>query len=181
MSCWLLNPLSLLDNFWNPLHLEIMAKNRVKKVNVVVRIFMSCVCIYIYIVSEGFWMKLPNMDFDADINFLLCESDFTTPNSYSSSSSTSSSSIYDEYSKARVVLSTEQRLKQARIVLEYQQLSDHYDICGSRLQQLTKEIESLRRQNDHLRLTNAALLNLLAVPDTDHVSPLTSLPLPLYQ
>ncbi|KAJ0043614.1 hypothetical protein Pint_18705 [Pistacia integerrima] len=56
---------------------------------------------------------------------------------------------------------TEHRLNQARLVLEYQQLCDHYDLCFSRLQSLNRELETLVKENADLRLANAGLLKLI--------------------
>ncbi|OAY60444.1 zinc finger CCCH domain-containing protein 14 isoform X2 [Manihot esculenta] len=72
-----------------------------------------------------------------------------------STSSPSSSATIDDFD-------TEHRLHQARLILEYQELSDHYELSLSRLQALTEEIESLRRENDDLRLTNNELVELLS-------------------
>lgn len=56
---------------------------------------------------------------------------------------------------------TEDRLHQARLILEYQQLCDHYDLCFSRLEAITRELKTLHRENADLRLANAGLLKLL--------------------
>ncbi|EEF34321.1 zinc finger CCCH domain-containing protein 14 isoform X2 [Ricinus communis] len=69
-------------------------------------------------------------------------------------SSTSSASATDD---------TEYRLQQASLILEYQELCDHYDLCLSRLQSLSKEIDSLRQENADLRLVNNDLLRLLSI------------------
>ncbi|KAL5745029.1 hypothetical protein ACOSP7_026175 [Xanthoceras sorbifolium] len=84
----------------------------------------------------------------------------TTPSSSPPDFAANFSSMLYHYSKA-VSLSTEQRLNQARTVLEHQQLCDHYDLCLSRLEDFTREIETLRRENADLRLANAALLEVL--------------------
>lgn len=55
----------------------------------------------------------------------------------------------------------EHRLNQARLLLEYRQLSDRYDLCRAHLQDLTELTDSLRRENAELRLANAELFKLL--------------------
>ncbi|TXG70019.1 hypothetical protein EZV62_004954 [Acer yangbiense] len=68
-----------------------------------------------------------------------------------------SSSMYHSIFQA-----TEQRLNQARMVLEHQQLCDHYDLCMSRLKEFTGEMKTLRRENADLRLANSALFKLFS-------------------
>ncbi|KAJ9173036.1 hypothetical protein P3X46_016212 [Hevea brasiliensis] len=58
---------------------------------------------------------------------------------------------------------TEHRLHQARLILEYQELCDHYELSLSRLQAFTEEIELLRQENADLRLTNNELVRLLSL------------------
>ncbi|KAI9162570.1 hypothetical protein LWI28_028605 [Acer negundo] len=83
----------------------------------------------------------------------------TTPNSSPPdiAADNMSSSMYHSIFQA-----TEQRLNQARMVLEHQQLCDHYDLCISRLKEFTGEMETLRRENADLRLANSALLKLFS-------------------
>ncbi|KAM3712440.1 hypothetical protein ACB098_01G183200 [Castanea mollissima] len=86
----------------------------------------------------------------------------TTSISLMSSPSTCSSSIDD------AVLSTQNRLNQARLILQYQELNDHYDLCRARLIDLLSEAESLRHENAELRLANAELLKLLSSQASFH-------------
>jgi len=82
------------------------------------------------------------------------------PNSLSFTPSTtaspSSSSAADE-------ISTENRLRQARLILEYQDLCDHYNLSLARLQTLTNELELIRRENADLRVTNSELVKLISL------------------
>lgn len=57
---------------------------------------------------------------------------------------------------------TSQRLSQAQLILESQELRDHYDLCSSHLRDLADELDSLRRENSHLRSANADLVKLLS-------------------
>lgn len=59
---------------------------------------------------------------------------------------------------------TEHRLMQARLILEHQQLNDHYDLCQTHLLNLNKEIDILRRENAELRSVNNDLLKILSSP-----------------
>ncbi|XP_050226752.1 zinc finger CCCH domain-containing protein 14 isoform X2 [Mercurialis annua] len=83
-----------------------------------------------------------------------------TPSS-SASSPSSSAATDDIFYFADTA--TEKRLHQASLILEYQDLCDHYDLCLRRLQSLYKEIESLRQENDDLRLCNNDLVKLLSI------------------
>ncbi|KAK9272144.1 hypothetical protein L1049_002515 [Liquidambar formosana] len=58
---------------------------------------------------------------------------------------------------------TETRLYQARLILEYQQLRNHYHLCLSRLHNVVKESESLRQENAELQLANRDLINRLSL------------------
>lgn len=60
-------------------------------------------------------------------------------------------------------MATEHRLHQARLILEYQELCDHYEISLARLQSLTNELESLRQENSDLRIANNELVKLLSL------------------
>ena len=64
--------------------------------------------------------------------------------------------------------STQNRLNQAWLILQYQELNDHYDLCWARLIDLLSEAESLRHENAELRLANAELLNLLSSQASFH-------------
>ncbi|CAN8238489.1 unnamed protein product [Cochlearia groenlandica] len=80
------------------------------------------------------------------------------PISLSPSPPSSSSSPLDEDAAA-----TENRLRQARLILEYDELNEHYEICVSRLRSITTEVDCLRRENDSLRLENIDLLKLIHI------------------
>ncbi|KAJ9147314.1 hypothetical protein P3X46_029488 [Hevea brasiliensis] len=58
---------------------------------------------------------------------------------------------------------TEHRLHQARLILEYEELCDHYELAVARLQVLTNEIDSLRQENADLRFTNNELVKILSL------------------
>lgn len=58
---------------------------------------------------------------------------------------------------------TEHRLRQARLILEYDELNDHYELCLNRLQSLMTELDSLRHENASLRHENADLLELIHI------------------
>ncbi|GLT59258.1 hypothetical protein SLA2020_320870 [Shorea laevis] len=60
-------------------------------------------------------------------------------------------------------IATERRLNEARLILEYHQLCQHYDLCFARLQVLCGELETLRRENAELRFTNSELVKLLSL------------------
>lgn len=76
----------------------------------------------------------------------------------------SASSDNNQNATARSTIAIEHRLNQARLVLEYQQLRDHYDLCRGHLNDLTEEIDLLRRENARLRLANSELVKLLNLP-----------------
>ncbi|KDP33020.1 hypothetical protein JCGZ_13051 [Jatropha curcas] len=73
-----------------------------------------------------------------------------------STSSPSSAATTDDFD-------IEHQLHQARLILEYQELCDHYELSLDRLQALTTEIESLRQENTNLRLANNDLVKLLSL------------------
>ncbi|XP_022770014.1 zinc finger CCCH domain-containing protein 14-like [Durio zibethinus] len=60
-------------------------------------------------------------------------------------------------------IATERRLNQARLILEYQQLCYHFDLCFARLQDLFRELETLRIENSDLRVANNGLIKLLSL------------------
>nr|POE91673.1 zinc finger ccch domain-containing protein 14 [Quercus suber] len=76
--------------------------------------------------------------------------------------STCSSSIDNAFS------STQNCLNQARLILQDQELNDHYDLCRARLIDLLSEAESFRHENAELRLANAKLLKLLSSQASFH-------------
>ncbi|KAF2313820.1 hypothetical protein GH714_013645 [Hevea brasiliensis] len=51
----------------------------------------------------------------------------------------------------------------ARLILEYQELCDHYELSVARLQVLTNEIDSLSQENADLRFTNNELVKILSL------------------
>ncbi|XP_065880294.1 zinc finger CCCH domain-containing protein 14-like isoform X2 [Euphorbia lathyris] len=96
----------------------------------------------------------------------------SSPDSFSfsftpSTSSPSSAALTDDFDTEhrlnQVRLDTDHRLNQARLVLEFQELTDYYELSLARLQSLTKEIELLRQENVDLRLANSKLLKLLNI------------------
>jgi butyrate response factor 1 len=80
------------------------------------------------------------------------------PNSLSFTPSTTASPTS---SSAADEIATENRLRQARLILEYQDLCDHYNVSLSRLQTLTNELELIRQENADLRVANSELLKLI--------------------
>ncbi|XP_038718909.1 zinc finger CCCH domain-containing protein 14-like isoform X2 [Tripterygium wilfordii] len=89
----------------------------------------------------------------------------TLPNSLSLTPSpcSVSSSATDDFHLSADDVAIERRLCQARLILEYQELCDHYNLCVDRLQRLNREIDSLRQENNDLRLTNAELIKLTSL------------------
>ncbi|XVE72134.1 hypothetical protein DITRI_Ditri11bG0014200 [Diplodiscus trichospermus] len=79
------------------------------------------------------------------------------------SSCSSSDDLHINLNLASDAIATEHRLNQARLILEYQQLCDHFDLCFSRLQALIREIETLSRENSDLRVANTELIKLLSL------------------
>ncbi|KAL1192373.1 Zinc finger CCCH domain-containing protein 14 [Cardamine amara subsp. amara] len=63
----------------------------------------------------------------------------------------------------RIDTTTEHRLRQARLILEYDELNEHYELCLNRLQSLMTELDSLRHENDALRHENSDLLKLIHI------------------
>ncbi|GMI85527.1 hypothetical protein like AT1G66810 [Hibiscus trionum] len=99
-------------------------------------------------------------DFSSMYNFIFSP-DSTLPPSLSITPSSCSSS--DDLKHASDNVATEHRLNHARLILEYQQLSDHFDLCFSRLQALMGELETLRQKNRDLRVANTELIKLLSL------------------
>ncbi|XP_041003311.1 zinc finger CCCH domain-containing protein 14 [Juglans microcarpa x Juglans regia] len=77
-----------------------------------------------------------------------------------------SSSINDDLNSDTIA--TQQRLNQARLILQYQELNSHYDLCCSRLLDLIAEADLLRQENAHLRIVNTELLKLLSSQASFH-------------
>ncbi|MBA0847223.1 hypothetical protein Goshw_014634 [Gossypium schwendimanii] len=98
-------------------------------------------------------------DFSTMYDFIFSS---TLPESLSITPSTCSSSSDDLKQLVPGDVSTEDRLNQARLILEYQQLCDHFDLCVSRLQAIKGEVEKLRRENNDLRVANIELIKLLS-------------------
>ncbi|XP_065847222.1 zinc finger CCCH domain-containing protein 14-like [Euphorbia lathyris] len=86
-----------------------------------------------------------------------------TPSTSSPSSAALTDDFDIEHRLNQVRLDTEHRLNQARLVLEFQELTDYYELSLTRLQSLTKEIELLRQENVDLRLANSNLLKFLHI------------------
>ncbi|XP_057481466.1 zinc finger CCCH domain-containing protein 14-like isoform X1 [Actinidia eriantha] len=60
-------------------------------------------------------------------------------------------------------IATENRLHEARFMLEYQQLYNRYTMCLAHLQESLKEFDALSEENDNLRITNANLIKRLSL------------------
>ncbi|KAE8684676.1 hypothetical protein F3Y22_tig00111105pilonHSYRG00198 [Hibiscus syriacus] len=99
-------------------------------------------------------------DFSSMYNFIFSPNS-TLPHSLSFTPSSSSSS--DDLKLASDNLATEHRLNHARLILECQQLSDHFDLCFSRLQALMGELETLRKENIDLKVANTELIKFLSL------------------
>ena len=82
------------------------------------------------------------------------------PNSLSFTPSTTAS---PSSSTAADEISTESRLRQARLILEYQDLCDHYNLARARLQTLTNELELIRQENADLKVANSELVKLISL------------------
>ncbi|KAG2253465.1 hypothetical protein Bca52824_083601 [Brassica carinata] len=94
----------------------------------------------------------------------LYNSIFSPESQFPDSLSLSPSPPYSSSSPpARVDTATEHRLRQASLILEYDELNEHYEACLSRLQSLMTELDSLRRENDALRQENVDLLKLIHI------------------
>lgn len=102
-----------------------------------------------------------NPQFNTTSTFTSAYSAIFQPNSPlpTSVSFTPSDCSYDEENNNAVA--TENRLQQARYVLEYQELYDQYTLCVAHLQETTKEVELLRQENANLRFANKELLKRL--------------------
>ncbi|XAR71385.1 hypothetical protein NMG60_11028612 [Bertholletia excelsa] len=94
------------------------------------------------------------------IDFTSFYPPFLPPNSNSLSLTPSDCSFDDLTTNS---LATENRLHQARFILEYQQLYNRYSMCVSHLQDLLKEVEALREENDNLRVANTDLMKRLSL------------------
>lgn len=80
----------------------------------------------------------------------------------SGSVSISPSSVYfDEVEAAATA--TENRLYLARLALQYQEMTENYDLCLSHLRDAAEEVESLRRENASLRAANVELTRRLGL------------------
>ncbi|KAF3444314.1 hypothetical protein FNV43_RR14004 [Rhamnella rubrinervis] len=83
--------------------------------------------------------------------------DLPLPSSLSLTPSTHSSSSGDDDTAV-----TEQRLNQACLILECQELRDRFELCRAHLQEIAKQVEFLRRENAELRSANTELVKLLS-------------------
>ncbi|CAA0320049.1 unnamed protein product [Arabidopsis thaliana] len=79
---------------------------------------------------------------------------------------------------SRVDTTTEHRLLQAKLILEYDELNEHYELCLNRLQSLMTELDSLRHENDSLRFENSDLLKLIRISTSSSSS--VSPPAPIH-
>ncbi|XP_059452109.1 zinc finger CCCH domain-containing protein 14-like [Corylus avellana] len=77
-----------------------------------------------------------------------------------------SSSIMDDFNADATA--TQQRLNQARLILQYHELNGHYDLCRASLLDLIAEADVLRQENAELRVSNAELLKLLSSQASFH-------------
>ncbi|KAB1211248.1 Zinc finger CCCH domain-containing protein 14 [Morella rubra] len=77
-----------------------------------------------------------------------------------------SSSINEDLNSDTIA--TQQRLNQARLILQYQELNSHYDLCCARLIDLIAEADLLRKENAQLRVINAEFLKLLSSQASVH-------------
>lgn len=94
----------------------------------------------------------------------LYNSIFSPESQFPDSLSLSPSPPYSSSSPPfRVDIATEHRLRQASLILEYDELNENYEVCLSRLQSLMTELDSLRRENDALRQENVDLLKLIHI------------------
>ncbi|XP_010470553.1 PREDICTED: zinc finger CCCH domain-containing protein 14-like [Camelina sativa] len=91
----------------------------------------------------------------------LYNSIFSPDSQFPTSLSLSPSPPSSSSPPARDDTTTEHRLRQARLILEYDELNEHYELCINRLQSLLTELDSLRRENDALRFENSDLLKLI--------------------
>ncbi|CAL9084648.1 unnamed protein product [Musa textilis] len=72
-----------------------------------------------------------------------------------------SSVPFDEVEAAATA--TENRLYLARLALQYQEMSENYDLCLSHLRDAADEVDSLRRENASLRAANVELTRRLGL------------------
>lgn len=102
-------------------------------------------------------------DFSSMYDFIFPPK-FPLPHSLSLTPSSCSSSSDDlNFTSDEAFAATEHRLNQARLILEYQRLGDHFDLCLARLQALIREVETLQIENGDLRVANAELIKLLSL------------------
>ncbi|XP_010552164.1 PREDICTED: zinc finger CCCH domain-containing protein 14-like [Tarenaya hassleriana] len=111
----------------------------------------------------------------------LYQSIFSSESQFPSSLSLSPSPPSSSSPAAPPDITTENRLHQARVILEYDcnELNENYELCLLRLNSLTTELESLRQENAALRLANAEILRLIhQCPTTNISSNAAQLPVP---
>jgi butyrate response factor 1 len=77
-----------------------------------------------------------------------------------------SSTIIDDLNADAIA--TQQRLNQARLILQYHELNGHYDLCRASLLDLIAEADALRQENAELRVANAELLKFLSSQASFH-------------
>ncbi|XWS75509.1 hypothetical protein CRYUN_Cryun01aG0095600 [Craigia yunnanensis] len=102
-------------------------------------------------------------DFSSMYNFIFPpKSSLPDSLSLTPSSCSSSDDLHIDLKLTSDNIATEHRLNQARLILDYQQLCDHFDLCFARLQDLIRDLETLRRENSDLRVANIELIKLLS-------------------
>lgn len=109
-------------------------------------------------------IPLENRDFGADFASMyhaIFPPNLPLPSSLSLTPSTHSSFSGDDDATV-----TEQRLNQACLVLECQELRDRFELCRAHLQEIAKQVEFLRRENAELRSANTELVKLLSSQTT---------------
>ncbi|KAL8549868.1 hypothetical protein ACS0TY_008638 [Phlomoides rotata] len=97
---------------------------------------------------------------------------FLSPQSptYANSNAAFYSTLFQNYSSDSPPISSsfdggdaDRRIQDASCVLEYQQLYNRYKLCFAQLQDLVEELDTLRRENESLRLSNADLSHRVSV------------------
>lgn len=109
-----------------------------------------------------------NRDFGADFASMyrsIFPPSSPLPASVSLTPSTRSSSAGEDEDDGSATV-TEQRLNQACLILECQELRDRFELCRAHLQEIAKQVEFLRRENAELRSANTELVKLLSSQTT---------------
>lgn len=88
---------------------------------------------------------------------------------YTNSNSVFYSTLFQNYSDSPPISSsfdgrdTDRRLQDASCILEYQQLYNRYKLCLTQLHDSVEELDTIRRENESLRLSNADLSHRVSV------------------